>query len=79
MQASTPGASTPLLGNDSGFQLGVRDNEFTMTANNVDPGSGGMSTSNVRRNVPDFTVSTSYTTVPGKHTSAARATRRSAA
>jgi hypothetical protein len=61
MQAATPNAALPLLGNDSGFQLGVRDGEFkTDTDGKVLPGSGGMSTSNARAKVPDFTASRSY-------------------
>src|SRR5215213_3758768 len=48
----------PLLGNDSGFQLGVRDAEFKIGKDGkVEPGSGGMSTSNARAKVPDFTAS----------------------
>ncbi len=61
MQAATPNGATPLLGNDSGFQLGVRDGEFSTDKDGkVVPGSGGMSTANVRAKVPDFTASRSY-------------------
>ena len=61
MQAETPNAARPLLGNDSGFQLGVRDGEFQMGKDGkVIPGSGGMSTANVRNKVPDFTASKAY-------------------
>lgn len=61
MQASTPNATTPLIGDDAGFKLGVRDNEFATDAHgNVVPGSGGMSTANLRNQVPGFTASSSY-------------------
>jgi hypothetical protein len=61
MQASAPNGATPLLGNDAGFELGVRDGEFQLNPMLlVEPGSGGMSTSNTAAGVPNFTVSRSY-------------------
>ena len=60
MQADAPDGAVPLLGNDSGFQLGVRPSEGTETLGLVQPTTGGMSTSNTPA-VPDFTVSRSYT------------------
>ena len=61
MQADAPNGTRPLLGNDSGFQLGVRSGEFKLDNDGkVLPGSGGMSTSSVRNKVPDFTASKAY-------------------
>jgi hypothetical protein len=60
MQASVPNGATPLLGNDAGYKLGVRDTEYQIDPMGlVVPGSGGMSTSNTAA-VPGFTVSLSY-------------------
>ncbi len=63
MQVSAVGAATPLQGNDSGFQLGVRADEYKMQDDNINVKlqSGGMSTSKVRGSVPNFTKSKSYT------------------
>jgi hypothetical protein len=60
MQANAPGGNLPLLGNDSGFQLGVRDGEGTEADGHVTPGTGGMSTSNTAASLPAFSVSRSY-------------------
>gem|GEM_PF-1824765 len=59
MQADAPNGAVPLLGNDAGFKLGVRDNEVTVAGELAQPATGGMSTSNDTA-VPGFTVSTSY-------------------
>jgi len=73
MQASTPGALTSLLGNDAGYQLGVRDGEVTIENEQAVPGTGGMSTSNSAAAVPAFTVSKAYT--GGSHNTTAQATQ----
>jgi hypothetical protein len=61
MQADVPEGTKPLLGNASGFQLGVRPNEGRAGQDGkVQPRTGGTSTSKVRTSVPDFTASNRY-------------------
>ena len=60
MQADAPNGNAPLLGNDAKYKLGVMDDEFQTAGGNVVPGSGGMSTSNLRAGTPGFTASRSY-------------------
>lgn len=62
MQASSPGGGNPKVGDSSGFELGVRDDECKLEDNgDVKLASGGTSTSNTSAGVPAFTVSKSYT------------------
>ncbi|MGP8304850.1 Tse2 family ADP-ribosyltransferase toxin [Vibrio sp. YIC-376] len=61
MQANAPGGNMPLLGNNSGFELGVRNTEGTDNPGGwVNPQSGGTSTSNPRADIPSFTASKHY-------------------
>ncbi|BAU12725.1 hypothetical protein LEP3755_32560 [Leptolyngbya sp. NIES-3755] len=61
MQADVANGVIPLLGNNSGSQLGVRTIDVPNAANNVvQPATGGMSTSSTGQ-VPSHTVSSLYT------------------
>lgn len=65
MQANLPGGTQPLVGDDAAFKLGVRDDDIPIknADGNVDPGTGGMSTSKARASVPRHTVSKAYTSI----------------
>lgn len=62
MQASAPGAATPLTG-DTGYSLGLRDADVTLVGGKVDANNGGLSTSISQAAVPAHTASKSF---PGK-------------